>query len=477
MTRRRRLALVLACLLVVMTGCANHNTAQESGAEIESDTKANTNANTNAEKKTGKDKENNGESSEKIEENAPTANTSGSNSGSPVTIKIANYAVLEKGYEEFWQNVKEGYEAKYPNITVEWVTAPYGEILNQVINMAGGGDKVDCVFGEDIWIPSLVEAGLAAPMDQVLDSDFLNDYYPNALAAHSMDDTVYAAPLYLTPPVLFYNKELFKEAGLDPEKPPKSYDEMMVMAEKLSQLKSSDGNKVYAFGFPTGSVIVVGSYLQGLIKNFGGEIFDADGKLNVKNTGFVDAFKFLQELDEKGYNPQNAKAKDLRNLFALGQLAMYYDKTGGINGVTSINPAAADFTATACPLAGGGGSGETVSQSHCFIAIDNGQEKKEAVKNFIQYVITPEVMEDYMTNIAPAYPAKKAMEHMEGVNNSAFLAGARDTVNHLSPSLMFPTVADFNLELCALAQAVTMGDEEVQTAAADFEKSVQPLLP
>ena len=278
MTRRRRLALVLACLLVVMTGCANHNTAQESGAEIESDTKANTNANTNAEKKNGKDKENNGESSEKIEENAPTANTSGSNSGSPVTIKIANYAVLEKGYEEFWQNVKEGYEAKYPNITVEWVTAPYGEILNQVINMAGGGDKVDCVFGEDIWIPSLVEAGLAAPMDQVLDSDFLNDYYPNALAAHSMDGTVYAAPLYLTPPVLFYNKELFKEAGLDPEKPPKSYDEMMVMAEKLSQLKSSDGNKVYAFGFPTGSVIVVGSYLQGLIKNFGGEIFDADGK-------------------------------------------------------------------------------------------------------------------------------------------------------------------------------------------------------
>lgn len=32
-------------------------------------------------------------------------------------------------------------------------------------------------------------------------------------------------------------------------------------------------------------------------------------------------------------------------------------------------------------------------------------------------------------------------------------------------------------ELCALAQAVTMGGEEVQTAAADFEKSVQPLLP
>lgn len=453
MIKRRMSVFLLACLLVLTTGCAKSQSTQEISTDSSEVT------------------------TESIPESIPETNTSEADSEIPVTIKIANYAVLEKGYEEFWQNVKTGYESKYPNVTIEWVTAPYGEILNQVINMAGGGDKVDCVFGEDIWIPSLVEAGLAAPMDQVLDSDFLNDYYPDALAAHSMDGTVYAAPLYLTPPVLFYNRELFKEAGLDPEKPPKTYDEMMGMAEKLSQLKSSDGNKVYAFGFPTGSVIVVGSYLQGLIKNFGGEILDADGKLDMKNPGFIQAFEFLQELDEKGYNPQNAKAKDLRNLFALGQLAMYYDKTGGINGVTSINPAAADFTATACPLAGGEGSGETVSQSHCFIAIDNGPEKKEAVKNFIQYVITPEIMEDYMTNIAPAYPAKKAMEHMDGVNNSAFLAGARDTVNHLSPSLMFPTVADFNLELCALAQAVTMGDEEVSAAAADFEKSVQPLLP
>ena len=76
-----------------------------------------------------------------IPESIPETNTSEADSEVPVTIKIANYAVLEKGYEEFWQNVKTGYESKYPNVTVEWVTAPYGEILNQVINMAGGGDK------------------------------------------------------------------------------------------------------------------------------------------------------------------------------------------------------------------------------------------------------------------------------------------------------------------------------------------------
>lgn len=70
-----------------------------------------------------------------------------------ITIKFANYALLEDGYTEFWEGVKSGFEEKYPNITIEWVTAPYGEITNQVINMAGGGDMVDMMFGELDWIP------------------------------------------------------------------------------------------------------------------------------------------------------------------------------------------------------------------------------------------------------------------------------------------------------------------------------------
>ena len=45
------------------------------------------------------------------------------------------------------------------------------------------------------------------------------------------------------------------------------------------------------------------------------------------------------------------------------------------------------------------------------------------------------------------------------------------------PVLMFPTLSDFNLELCALAQAVTVGGEDVDTALKNFQNSVQPLLP
>ncbi len=41
-----------------------------------------------------------------------------------VTIKVANYALLESGYEQFWKNVKTDFEAQNPTIKIEWVTAP-----------------------------------------------------------------------------------------------------------------------------------------------------------------------------------------------------------------------------------------------------------------------------------------------------------------------------------------------------------------
>ena len=441
--KKRTLALAMAAIMGLTTACSGGGQTQQS-AEASA-------------KEAGK----------------ADSETTDKTSREAVTIKIANYALLEAGYDEFWGNVKTGFEEKYPNVTIEWVTAPYGEILNQ----AGGGDKVDCIFSEMIWIPALVDAGLAAPMEEILDEDFLNDYYPNILEAHSVDGQVYGAPLYVSPFVLFYNKDLMEQAGLDPNAPPKTYDELLEMAPKLAELKTADGNQVYPFGQPTASVIVIGSSLQAFAQNFGGTVFDSDGTFNADNQGFKESMEMLQKLDELGYNPQNCKPKDLRNLFALGQLAMYYDNTWGFNGAKSINPEVANFAATALPLSGGQGKGDTTLQSHCFVAVNNGAEKAEAVKNFIQYVVTPEILNDYIANIAPAYPAKSAMESMEAVTGSEFLKGGQDAVGKAVPVYQFPTLSDFNLELCALGQAVTVGKEPVEDAIENFKSAVQPLLP
>lgn len=214
-----------------------------------------------------------------VAENTEGKNAADAENTEPITIKFANYALLEAGYDVYWNALLEEFKEANPNITVELVTAPYGEIVNTVINMAGGGDKVDLMYGELDWIPTLVEAGLAAPVADVLSDELMTDIYPNILDACAIDGTAYGVPMYVSPFILYYNKNLFEKAGLDPEAPPTTYEEMLEMAPKLAALTTDDGNKVYPFGLTTASVPVSGACLTSSVHNFGGTVLNAEGQL------------------------------------------------------------------------------------------------------------------------------------------------------------------------------------------------------
>lgn len=394
----------------------------------------------------------------------------------PVTIKFANYAVLEAGYDVYWNQLLEEFAAENPNITVELVTAPYGEIVNTVINMAGGGDMVDLMYGELDWIPTMVEAGMAAPAADVLSSELMADIYPSILEACSIDGVAYGVPMYVSPFLLYYNKDLFEKAGLDPEAPPATYDEMLEMAPKLAALTTEDGNKVYAFGLTTASVPVSGACLTSSVHNFGGTVLDADGNLAI-DQGFKDAVAMWKTLHESGYNPENSKLKDLRNLFALGQLAMYYDQSWGFNGVKSINPDAADFIASAAPLAGGSGSGESVLQAGTLVVMNNDEARKAATAKLVDFILSEEKISEYFESVTPAYPSRQSMEELQVVKDSALLAGAAGSVGKVKPVTFIPTLSDLNLELCTLAQAVTLSGKDVDTAIAEFEAAAANVIP
>ena len=385
----------------------------------------------------------------------------------PVTIKFANYGVLEAGYDVYWNNLLDEFKKENPNITVELVTAPYGEIMNTVINMAGGGDKVDLMYGEMDWIPTLVEAGLAAPVKDVLSEELLSDVYPNMLNACSIDGEAYGVPMYVSPFLLYYNKDLFEKAGLDPNTPPTTYEEMLEIAPKLAELKTDDGNQVYPFGLTTASVPVSGACLTSSVYNFGGTVLDENGNLAIDD-GFRDAVNMWKELHDKGYNPENSKLKDLRNLFALGQLAMYYDQSWGFNGVKSINPDAADFIASAAPLKGGNGEGASVLQAGTLMVMDNGDARKAAMSE--------EKISQYFEDVTPAYPSRQSMEDLAVVKDSAILAGAAGSVSNVKPVTFIPTLSDLNLELCTLAQAVTVSGTDVDAAIANFEKAAKAVI-
>ena len=396
-----------------------------------------------------------------------TAETS---SGEKVTIKFANYALLEDAYTEFWEGVKTGFEAENPDITIEWVTAPYADIVSTVTTMAGGGDKVDMIFGEGTWTSSLVDSGLIIPVTDVLSQEYLDGFYENSLEASMVDGEIYTLPMYMSPFILYYNTDILQKAGV--ESVPTTYDELLAACEKISGMTTEDGNAIYPFGQTTASVAISGSAINSMIFNFGGEVLTADGQLSIDNDGFKQTFEMLKQLDEKGYTPENCKLKDLRNLFALGQLAMYYDQSWGISGVENINPDILSVTASANPLAGGSGDGASLLSTQTLFYCANGDANRAACAKLTEYLMSDEVLGDYLNNIVPGYPTLKTMS----MPDNPVLQGSLGSIDKAVAAPSVPAMNDLNLELCTLAQAVTVTGTDVDTAIEEFRTAATNII-
>ena len=155
---------------------------------------------------------------------------------------------------------------------------------------------------------------------------------------------------------------------------------------------------------------------------------------------------------------------------------MYYDQSWGFNGVKSINPDAADFIASAAPLKGGNGEGASVLQAGTLMVMDNGDARKAATAKLVDYIMSEEKISQYFEDVTPAYPSRQSMEDLAVVKDSAILAGAAGSVSNVKPVTFIPTLSDLNLELCTLAQAVTVSGTDVDTAIANFEKAAKAVI-
>ena len=377
-------------------------------------------------------------------------------------LKISNYAVLESNYTEFWNSVESGFEAAYPQYDIEWVTSEYSQTPNTVITAAGGGDYCDAIFGELSWVSTLAYA--FEPVTDVLGEDLLATFDPNILDACKFDGERYALPYYVSPFILYYNTELLEKAGVAV---PATYDELLAACEKLSgQVSPITGNPVVPFGQTTASVPISGTSLTAFIYNFGGSVLDLEtGKMSIDNDGFRLALETLQKLYQAGYMTPNQKLKELRQSFANGELAMYYDQSWGFSGVSGINPDAAKFTASAPALKGGEGSGQSVLNAGVFM-VSNKNGNAEGVNRFIEYITSDEVVGHYIRDIAAGWSAKLAPMDVAPV-----LQGATGSQGNLKAVPMIETLNDLNLELDTLAQNVTLNGMSVEEAMTEFKHS------
>ncbi|WP_328680924.1 sugar ABC transporter substrate-binding protein [Streptomyces sp. NBC_00322] len=162
---------------------------------------------------------------------AGSSDTSGKVEGK-ITFQTWN---LQANFKDYFNGLIAQFEKTYPGTEVKWVDRPAEGYADKISADAAGGTLPDVVNVSPDLVAPLARAGLALDLDKAA-AKYQKEYLPGAWASHRIPgmEGTYAFPWYLNTGPLFYNKRLFQEAGLDAEKPPKTYDEVFDAGLKMA---------------------------------------------------------------------------------------------------------------------------------------------------------------------------------------------------------------------------------------------------
>src|SRR5699024_10204352 len=135
------------------------------------------------------------------------------------------------------EDIVDGFNEHSDTAEVEAIyQGSYDDSLSK-LRAVGGSDEAPAIVQVfEIGTKYMSEAGYITPMQEFIDADDFDTsaLEENILSYYELDGELYSMPFNTSNAVMFYNKDMFEEAGLDPENPPSTFSEVAEAAEVLS---------------------------------------------------------------------------------------------------------------------------------------------------------------------------------------------------------------------------------------------------
>ncbi|MDT7579415.1 MAG: sn-glycerol 3-phosphate transport system substrate-binding protein, partial [Pseudonocardiales bacterium] len=154
--------------------------------------------------------------------------------GKPVQITMWHW--MARDNETELQKLTDQFNSSQSDVKVNLVNQiDWEATLQKYKSGLGTGDLPDVVQLQETDQQQMVDTGTVLPASVCAKADkySFSDFLPRVISYYTIQGTQYAMPFNTSGPVLYYNKKAFTAAGLDPESPPKTLDDVRAAAEKL----------------------------------------------------------------------------------------------------------------------------------------------------------------------------------------------------------------------------------------------------
>lgn len=270
-------------------------------------------------------------------------------SAQKVTIVLSNWHLVEPHWEKSIKEAVAEFMRRNPDIEVVLDYVSYAEKETKYMTAIEAG------VGPDVMHlgPAEISFGLFASRGYFYDltpfiareePGFLDAWYPAVVQALTYNGKIYALGNNYQPMVLMWNKRLFAEAGLDPEKPPATWDEFLAYAKALTRDRDGDG-RIDTWGFGTVGRVDPGFQLRftPVLYSFGADYLTPDLRCAAINSPAAkEAVKFWVELyTVHGVIPPGVTDMSpgkVREQFAAEKIAMKITSAWNLPIVRTLRP-------------------------------------------------------------------------------------------------------------------------------------------
>lgn len=249
------------------------------------------------------------------------------------------------GMLEILKEAIEDFESANPGIKIVETRTNWTDAPSQLMTSIMGGTPPDFVMCNPPMVAQFRNIGAFADLSGRVSQKFLDSLLPSARAiCTTLDGKIDGLPQEGCNWALFYRKDLFEQAGLDPNKPPKNWDELVAYSKKLA--KDTDGDGVidrYGYGWPVAAENAT-DYWINFMQQAGAKITSyEDGKWtsHLLDPEAVNGTEYMVNLVKDGCSPKAIVGWDweaVTNAFVAGDIAMMHNGAWVVNSVKEKGP-------------------------------------------------------------------------------------------------------------------------------------------
>jgi sn-glycerol 3-phosphate transport system substrate-binding protein len=339
---------------------------------------------------------------------------------------------------------------------------------------SGKPAQLSVMFSIDIY--ELIEQDAIIAFDDVVETAeekaWLNSFYPTLMENGRTAGKTWGIPFQRSTIVMYYNKDAFKAAGLDPEKPPATWDELVAAGKKLTKADGSQwGVMIPSTGYPYWMFGALTMQNDQVLMN------GAGNQTYFDSPAVIEALQFWKDLGAKHKIMPAGTIEwgTLRKNFLEGKTAIMWHSTGNLT--TVKKKATFDFGVAMLPA--NKRRGTPTGGGNFYIFKKTTQDERKAAMKLIKFMTSPErsaewsMKTGYMGVSPAAYETSKLKEYVKGF---PYAAVARDQLEFATAELSTYQTGRVRKALDDAIQAALTGSKTPAAALKEAQATAERLL-